>query len=411
MRQHIFVFFSYFIIATSVFASPQDEAKAVAISYYDLLQQYASNVENVNVINKIEHLFIDNEGGLVYNDLMQYKENGLGIDTKPDKVEHYLTTIGYLHTQQDIDLKFHVDPTKFIFTSEKTQSLMGNDSHSITTYIIIEKEVSGLPVGKITCSEMMAVEDGKIKTINHNDSETKFLDAIKEYKKGKKENYMKAFRMFREDTEFKLNSESAYWLTIMLLKNQGAIDSKTGQDYPKNVRHAMALYYMSKYKMYSLLNLFKVGYYKPNTDSNTAFNDGLIMDVNSKGKIGFLNGQGRYIIPQKYSNARNFHEGIAAVATDNNNWGFIDSSGRSITSFRHEFTEVRDFCNGLAAVKNSQNKWGYIDKNGNLAIDFEYDDAEDFDSESKAKVKKKGRVFYILKDRKTKSANKVYRHS
>lgn len=408
MRHKIFVFFSYLMIATSAFASPTDEAKAVALNYYDLLQQYASDVANVNVIEKIEKLFIDNEGGLVYNDLMQYKENGLGIDAKPDEVSHYLTTIGYLHINQHIDLRFHVDPTKFKFTSEKTQSLRESESHSITTYIIIEKEVFGLPVGKVTCSEMMAVEDGKIKTINYNDSETKLLEAIKEYKK---RNYVQAFNMFRKDTEQKLNSESAYWLTIMLLKNQGAINSKTGRDYPKNVRHAMALYYMSKYNMYSLLNLFKVGYYKPNTDSNTAFNDGLLMDVNRKGKIGFLNEQGQYVIPQKYSYARNFHEGIAALAIDRNNWGFVDISGKNITNFRYEYTEVRDFCNGLAAVKNSQSKWGYIDKRGKLVIDFEYDDAGDFNSENKAKVKKKGRVFYIFKDKKINSANKVYKHS
>ena len=403
MKQLIY-FILFAISATSVYASPNDDARNRAIQYYSLLQKYADKVEDADLIEEIEKLFIDNDGGLVYNDLMQYKDNGL--ENKPDKVSHYLTTIGNLWTQKDIRLSFSVNPDKFKYSTEETQKFRSSGPRSMTTYIIIEKEISGLPIGKITCNEIMAVEGGKIKTINYNDSETKLLKAIEEYKQ---KNYSKAFGMFKEDTERKQNSESAYWLTLMLLKNKGAVNPDTGREYPKNVRYAMALYYMSKFSMYSLLELFRVEN-KPNTESNTAFNDGRLIDIDSKGRIGFLNEVGRYIIPHKFQMARNFHEGLAAVAYGYNNWGFVDVNGKNITKFGYEYREVSDFHNGLAAVKNSQGKWGYIDKTGQLVIEFEYVEVSDFDFENKAKVKKNGRVFYIYKDQKIKT-NRVYKHS
>lgn len=130
------------------------------------------------------------------------------------------------------------------------------------------------------------------------------------------------------------------------------------------------------------------------------FSDGLAPDCydQENEKYGYIDEKGLQIIPYIYSDAREFHEGLAAV--DNGEgvfsmWGFIDKYGNTVIPF--EYDEVEDFCEGIAAVSDGTH-WGFIDKTGNLVIDMRldkiYDDAN-FAEEGWMHVKFKGKSAVI----------------
>lgn len=78
---------------------------------------------------------------------------------------------------------------------------------------------------------------------------------------------------------------------------------------------------------------------------------------------------------------RPFREGLKAIVK-NDNWGFIDESGKVHIQFRYK--AAGDFQEGLAMVYNGD-KWGYIDKAGNEVIPLQYQQAGDFNN-GKARV-------------------------
>ena len=107
------------------------------------------------------------------------------------------------------------------------------------------------------------------------------------------------------------------------------------------------------------------------------FSEGLVA-AEQYGKTGFLNREGKTVIPFVFENAHDqgFKEGLVAVK-QNGKWGFIDKNGRTIIGFN--YTEAKYFSNGLAPV-NIAGKWGYIDKSGKTVIQFVYSDALTFNN-------------------------------
>lgn len=84
---------------------------------------------------------------------------------------------------------------------------------------------------------------------------------------------------------------------------------------------------------------------------------------------GFRNAKGTIIIPAKYDMARDFSNGLAAVATGDMvsaKWGFIDKQGNLVIpqKFSNEPTSF-DEC-GLAMVLDKDKKPTFIDKQGNI---------------------------------------------
>lgn len=68
------------------------------------------------------------------------------------------------------------------------------------------------------------------------------------------------------------------------------------------------------------------------------------------------------VIPYKYDDARDFHEGLAAVKSADR-WGYIDYLGRIAIPFVHRVPEAGDFSDGFAFVGDH-----YIDTYGNPAF-------------------------------------------
>ncbi|MFB6456252.1 WG repeat-containing protein [Chitinophaga sp. Hz27] len=86
------------------------------------------------------------------------------------------------------------------------------------------------------------------------------------------------------------------------------------------------------------------------------------------GKVGFIDQQGKIIIPPVYAEADDFSEGLAAVRSDGY-FGYIDPSGKMIISAAYDRAEA--FHNGMALVyKGTQAQ--YINKQGKLVFTSSY---------------------------------------
>ena len=97
--------------------------------------------------------------------------------------------------------------------------------------------------------------------------------------------------------------------------------------------------------------------------------------VRSRGKWGFINQRGLYVIEPKFDWAWNFNEGIAAVSVDSK-WGFIDKEGNYIVE--PKFDAVHDYNYGMVAVEIN-GKWGFLDKSGKNVIKPEFNVVSSFE--------------------------------
>lgn len=117
---------------------------------------------------------------------------------------------------------------------------------------------------------------------------------------------------------------------------------------------------------------------------NHNFSNGLVpvrKDNKWRCQCGYINENGDYVTPLKYSRAELFQEGLAAVR--NKNWGFINTKGEEVISLM--YSDVGYFSEGLAAVKVKQ-QWGFIDKTNTMVIPCKYQEVRTF-SEGLAAVK------------------------
>ena len=75
-------------------------------------------------------------------------------------------------------------------------------------------------------------------------------------------------------------------------------------------------------------------------------------------------------------------------------YGFINKNGKEVIPCQYE--EARDFSDGLGAV-SGKGGWGYIDKNNNVVIPFFFEDADDF-IDGFARVLHAGNFYIIDKE-------------
>ena len=138
------------------------------------------------------------------------------------------------------------------------------------------------------------------------------------------------------------------------------------------------------------------------------FHEGLAR-VQKDGKYGFIDKNGIEVIPCIYNNhcvVGDFHEEMAKVRKNLENgycigWSFINKNGEEVISCK--YSEVRDFHEGLAAVyyigEGLKSSWGFINKNGEEVIPCKYKSVSDF-HEGLANVKKDNALLYIDKTNK-----------
>lgn len=108
---------------------------------------------------------------------------------------------------------------------------------------------------------------------------------------------------------------------------------------------------------------------------------------------GFIDKQGKVVIPFTYELVGDFSEGLAGVSDYHDSWGFIDKSNKIVIPINYK--SVGSFKEGLASVKRG-NKEGFIDKNNQIIIPFEYENTSYF-NEGLADVKKNKKWGFINK--------------
>jgi hypothetical protein len=106
------------------------------------------------------------------------------------------------------------------------------------------------------------------------------------------------------------------------------------------------------------------------------FSDGLArVTISGRNhKSGFINKQGKVVIPIVYSDINNFKEGLSAFR-DSVNYGFINNKGDTVIEPQFEHVDYNGFKNGLCQVKKDR-QWGYINHNGEFVwksqLDIQY---------------------------------------
>lgn len=114
------------------------------------------------------------------------------------------------------------------------------------------------------------------------------------------------------------------------------------------------------------------------------FSEG-VAEVESGGKLGFIDKTGKFVIPPTFSPEghfvfgvdpfRGFSEGLAAVSAggySQRKYGFIDHSGNTVIPV--QFSCAWHFSEGLAPIRQD-GKWGYVDKTGRVVIRPQYEKA------------------------------------
>ena len=81
-------------------------------------------------------------------------------------------------------------------------------------------------------------------------------------------------------------------------------------------------------------------------------------------KYGFIDKTGKVVIPCKWKDAWDFHEGLAPVKDANGKWGYIDKTGKLVIPCQWE--DAGYFHEGRADVQDANGNWVEIDKTGKV---------------------------------------------
>jgi hypothetical protein len=131
------------------------------------------------------------------------------------------------------------------------------------------------------------------------------------------------------------------------------------------------------------------------TDGRAAVFNGL-RDVHSKkivgGTWGFIDNTGKLVIDYTYKDVAPFNESLALVSSDGIKYGFINKQGKKIIP--EIYIEGTSFCNGIAAIK-VEKLYGFINNEGKVIINPQYDEVIIPEVNKLIAVKKNNKWGYI----------------
>ena len=102
------------------------------------------------------------------------------------------------------------------------------------------------------------------------------------------------------------------------------------------------------------------------------FSDGMATYSDSIDNVGFIDRQGKIVIPAQYSYAEKFSDGLAYV-TNEEVMGFIDKSGKLLIDTKNKFSSGGGFIKGFCSVVGVDIElMGIINKKGETVVPIEY---------------------------------------
>ncbi|MCR5565589.1 MAG: WG repeat-containing protein, partial [Clostridiales bacterium] len=107
---------------------------------------------------------------------------------------------------------------------------------------------------------------------------------------------------------------------------------------------------------------------------------------------GYIDRNGKQILPAVATWHNDFSEGFAAVETLDGNY-YIDNTGK-----KYDLPEGvigKSFCNGYAVVTKGINQYGLINKNMEIVVPMEYENVRNFNSKGIGPVKKDD-LYYLI---------------
>lgn len=128
--------------------------------------------------------------------------------------------------------------------------------------------------------------------------------------------------------------------------------------------------------------------------SLVSFGQDIFTSENDDGKWGFVDNDGKEVIPHVYEKADCFYMGYASVVL-NGKMGLIDLKGNKVVPFEYD-NDLMYFEDGLAVVKKGE-KFGYVDLAGKVIVEIKYDQADDV-SDGKLKVRLANEWLYLDKE-------------
>lgn len=102
-----------------------------------------------------------------------------------------------------------------------------------------------------------------------------------------------------------------------------------------------------------------------------------IMIASVNGKYGIYDASGKSKSDFTASNMDKCMGGNIAFEDSKGKWGFVNGEGKIV--IEPDFDEAMSFSNGLAAVR-SGDKWGFINESGELVIEYQYSDGGYFNN-------------------------------
>ena len=91
---------------------------------------------------------------------------------------------------------------------------------------------------------------------------------------------------------------------------------------------------------------------------------------------GFVDENGKVVVPCRYNAVTNYQEGLACVESDKRKWGFVDPEGNEVIPCKWE--DVGFFSEGLAYVEDAFGRIGFVDKKGKVVIPCQWEDVAPF---------------------------------
>lgn len=114
--------------------------------------------------------------------------------------------------------------------------------------------------------------------------------------------------------------------------------------------------------------------------------------INDKGLMGFINEQGKIVVPCKYPIVGDYYQNRAIFANLQGVMGYLDEQGQEIIPAIYKFASNFDKSGFAAVIKDE--KFGFIHTSGNVVIPFIYDKVLSL-SNGIASVEQNGKVGYI----------------